>query len=99
MMNREQARAYFESDAWKSLSDYELVRLQLNEERMCVPWPVFHSAIGRVLQRPVFTHEFATNFMGLIAEFEAVPPPHKSERPGVPPRGLSVTKPRDQSRK
>lgn len=78
MMNREQARAHFESDAWKSLSDYELVKLQLYEDRLCVPFSAFHAAIGRVLNRPVFTHEFATNFIGLLVEFEAIPPPTKA---------------------
>lgn len=33
--------------------------MQLYQKLLCVPFNVFHKAITEVLDRPVFTHEFA----------------------------------------
>lgn len=56
---KEQAIAFYESGQWKDLDDEEIVKLQLFQDRLCVPFGVFHKACGKVFDRPVYTHEFA----------------------------------------
>jgi len=41
---------------------------QLFEDRLCMPFAVFHEAMEKALERPVFTHEFALNYDGLCRE-------------------------------
>jgi hypothetical protein len=65
-----------ESGFWEGLTYRERAGFQLFEERLCMPFDVFHEAIEQALGRPVFTHEFGLNVEGLRAEFlgEAPPP-------------------------
>lgn len=56
---REQAIAFGEAKLYEKMSDREKVELQLFQERLCMPFDVFHEAIEKVLERPVWTHEFA----------------------------------------
>ena len=56
---REEAIAISEREEWKKLSDRDLVTLQFIQERLFVPFGVFHEKTEAVLGRPVFTHEFA----------------------------------------
>ena len=58
-LTKEQALAIAESGIWKSWTDEEVVSLQLFQNLLCVDWSRFHSAIEKVLARPVYTHEFA----------------------------------------
>ena len=44
---------------------------QLYEERLCMPFPLFHKAVEEALGRPVYTHEFA-GVENLRQEFEAM---------------------------
>jgi len=55
----EQAVALSKSAFWKEMSPEEIVRFQLFEELLCMPFNVLHEAITKVLKRPVFTHEFS----------------------------------------
>lgn len=73
-MTREQAIALAGSHFWETMTPSEIVRFQLFEELLCMPFDVFHKAIEEALGRPVFTHEFA--FDGLKKEFlgEKAPP-------------------------
>lgn len=58
-LNKEQAIAMFESKVYESWTSEQIVRFQLFQDRLCMPFDVFHKAITEVLNRDVFTHEFA----------------------------------------
>jgi len=51
--------AFAKSGEWEKLSHEERAKLQLNQELLCMPIGVFHEAIEKALDRPVWTHEFA----------------------------------------
>lgn len=75
-MTREEAIAFHDSRAWESMTLREIAEFQINEERLCIPFSVFHEAIEKTLGRPVFTHEFGLNLDGLRAElFDGKPAP------------------------
>lgn len=58
-ITKEEAIKIFESKLWEDWSDQQIVEFQLFQKRLCMPFDVFHSAIERVLNRPVFNTEFA----------------------------------------
>lgn len=58
-MTREEAIAMANSAWWVGKTPIEIVRFQINEELLCVPFSIFHEAVEKVLDRPVYTHEFA----------------------------------------
>lgn len=72
-LTKEQAIAIYEGGEWKDWSDEEIVKFQLFQDCLAVPFDRFHQAIEKVLDRPVWTHEFAFRD-SLIAEY-------KKERP------------------
>ena len=37
----------------------QIAEFQLEQDKLCMPFDVFHEAIEKTLGRPVFTHEFA----------------------------------------
>lgn len=57
-MTKEQAIAFADTKAYEQLSDRQKVELQLFQDKLCMPFDVFHEATEKVLGRPVFTHEF-----------------------------------------
>jgi hypothetical protein len=67
-LTKKQAIAFYESQEWDHMTAEEIVKLQLYQDRLCVPFSKFHEAIETVLGRSVFTHEFASD--RLKAEFE-----------------------------
>ena len=58
-LTKEQALKIYNSGAWKTWSDEQIVRLQLYQDRLCVDFGRFHEAVEKVLGRGVWTHEFA----------------------------------------
>ena len=68
MMDREEAIELAKSGFWEHLSSKEIASFQLFEEKLCMPFEVFHEAIEKALGRPVWTHEFAMNLDGLKME-------------------------------
>ena len=68
-LTKKQAIELFKNTEWKKWPDKTLVGFQLFQKKLCVPFDVFHTAIERVLERPVYTHEFGLNWDGLVAEF------------------------------
>jgi hypothetical protein len=79
-MTEAEAVALYESRFWEQMTQEEIAKFQLIEERLCVPFEVFHKAIEETLGRPVFTHEFGLNREGLIAElFHGAPAPSFDE--------------------
>lgn len=69
-MTKKEAIEFAVSGKWKTMSDFEKVKFQLYEEKLCMPFDVYHKAVEKVLGHPVFTHEFA--FEGIKKEFEAI---------------------------
>jgi hypothetical protein len=53
------AKDIYESELWKEWDSKEIVKIQLFQDRLCVPFDVFHKAVEEVFGRPVWTHEFA----------------------------------------
>lgn len=59
-LTQEQAIAVYETKWWETATDDEIVKFQLFTKRLCMPFDKFHGAVGRVLKRPVWTHEFGS---------------------------------------
>ena len=57
--NKEEAISIYESKIWEQWSPEDIVAIQLFQNRLLVPFDKFHEAIEKVLDRPVWTHEFA----------------------------------------
>ena len=55
----EQAVELVNSEWWKECSPEKIVEFQLFTVRLCMPFDLFHEAMEKVLDRPVWTHEFA----------------------------------------
>lgn len=58
-ITKEQAIAIYDSEIWKNWTDDEIVRFQLFQERLAIPFDRFQMAVESVLGRSVWTHEFA----------------------------------------
>ena len=58
-LTKKQAIAFYESGQWKDLDDEEIIKLQLFQRKLCIPFSIFHQACGRVFDRPIWSHEFA----------------------------------------
>lgn len=59
----------YNSGWWKTKTPEEIAEFQIHEEKLCVPFDVFHESVEKWLGRPVWTHEFADP-NALIAEKE-----------------------------
>lgn len=75
-MTPAEAKSFGESKVWESWTYEQIVRLQLFQMQLCVPWAIFHEAIEKVLGRPIYTHEFGLNYEGIVLEYlgEKQPP-------------------------
>jgi hypothetical protein len=58
-INADIAKTLAATGWWLSRTDEEIVRFQLFTDLLCMPWGRFQEAVGKVLKRPVWTHEFA----------------------------------------
>ena len=56
---KEQAVKIYKSGIWKDMTFKQLVDLQLFQNLLCIPFDKFHEAMEKVLNRSVWTHEFA----------------------------------------
>ena len=68
-ISRQEAIAIFQSKLYEDWSYEQKVKFQLFQDRLSMPFDVFHEAIEKVLKRPVYTHEFGLNRDGLQKEF------------------------------
>ena len=69
-LTKEQAILFSKNQIWAEWSNDEIVKLQLFQDKLCIPFSRFHEAINKVLGRPVYTHEFTTsNHKNLIKEY------------------------------
>lgn len=58
-VTQEQAISLHDGKFYEGLTAREKVEFQLFQDRLCMPFGVFHQATEEVLGRPIFTHEFA----------------------------------------
>ena len=58
-VDREQAIKLAKTEWWKHVDAETIVAFQLYEDMLCMNFSDFHEAVEKVLDRPVFTHEFA----------------------------------------
>jgi hypothetical protein len=68
-ITEEQAIKLHDSGWWIGLEPRDIVKFQLFEDRLCMPFDVFHEALEKALGRPVWTHELGLNHEGLQKEF------------------------------
>jgi len=67
-ITKEQAMELAKSGFWEKMSHREIAVFQLLTKRLCMPFDVFHEAMEKTLERPVYTHEFGLNYQGLKDE-------------------------------
>ena len=79
-LSKEQALAFYESRIWEKMTFEERTKFQMVQDKLCMPFDIFHEAITKFLKRPVYTHEFGLNREGLMKEvFEGAPAPTLEE--------------------
>ena len=70
-LTKKEAIEIHDSEIWKTWTKEKIAYFQLKQDRLCVPFDVFHESVEYCLKRPVYTHEFGSlNREGLIAELE-----------------------------
>lgn len=75
-LTKEQALAFYENKCYEKMDYHQRAEFQIDQDRLCMPFDVFHEAIEKALGRPVYTHEFGFNREGLRKELlgEKEPP-------------------------
>lgn len=58
-LSEEEAIAFYDDKKWEPMTLRERAEFQVEQDRLCMPFDVFHAAIEHALGRPVWTHEFA----------------------------------------
>lgn len=75
-LTKQQAIYLADSEAWRDMSERAIAEFQMIQEKLCMPFEVFHKALESTLGRPVFTHELGLNRVGIMAElFNGADPP------------------------
>ena len=67
-LTKEQAIAFAESKSYENMSHREIAEFQINQKKLCMPFNIFHEAVEKTIERPVFTHEFGMNTEGIKTE-------------------------------
>jgi hypothetical protein len=67
-IGKEKAIELFESKWWENRTHQEIAKFQLLTAELCCPFGVFHEALEKSLDRPVYTHELGMNYEGLVQE-------------------------------
>lgn len=67
-LTKKQAIAFCENKLYEGMTSRQIAEFQMEQDRLCVPFDVFHKAITEALGRPVFTHEMGLNYDGLRKE-------------------------------
>lgn len=90
-LTRDQAVALYDTGFWRYLNLEERACFQLSEERLCMPFPVFHHAVEVCLQRKVAAGEYLRP-KRLLREVArtATPPPKEKLLDLLPPNQRSV---------
>lgn len=67
-MTKDEAIKLYETGFWEQMSYRDRAMFQMFESKLCMPFSVFHEAMEKSLERPVFTHEFGLDSEGLRKE-------------------------------
>ena len=67
-LTKEQAIAFGENKLYEEMTPQQIAEFQLVQDRLCMPFDVFHKAIEETLGRPVYTHEIALSKDSLLKE-------------------------------
>ena len=67
-LTKEQAISFYENKLYENMSYRQIAEFQIEQDRLCMPFDIFHEAMEKTLGRPVFTHEFGLNREGLKKE-------------------------------
>nr|WP_302577878.1 hypothetical protein [Methanobrevibacter arboriphilus] len=59
---KEKSINYAESKKWEKLSLQQRARIGMHHKKLCIPFNKLHEAVEKTMNRPVYTHEFATDF-------------------------------------
>ena len=73
-MTKEQAIKLYEANFWETMSYRDRALFQMECDFLSMPFNVFHEAIEKTLNRPVWTHEFGLNRDGLLKELRGESP-------------------------
>ena len=68
MITEQQALDLIEKKWWIGKTYREIAEFQMFGKRLCCPFQIFHEALEKTLERPVFTHEMGMNWDGLCQE-------------------------------
>lgn len=60
-VTKEEAIRIHDSKEWKNWSHEKKAGFQIRQKRLCMPFSVFRESVGEVLNRPVWTYEFASD--------------------------------------
>lgn len=58
-LTKEQAIAFAENKLYEAMTYRQRAEFQIEQRLLCMPFDVFHEAVEKTLNRPVYTHEFA----------------------------------------
>lgn len=58
-LTKEEAIAFCDNKLYEGMTSRQIAEFQMMQDRLCVPFDVFHKAAEEALGRPVWTHEFA----------------------------------------
>ena len=58
-LTKEQAIAFSKNKCYEKMNYRQIAEFQIEQKLLCMPFAVFHEAMEKALDRPVFTHEFA----------------------------------------
>lgn len=67
-LTKEEAIAFYDNKLWEDMDYKQKAIFQMQQDRLCMPFDVFHESIEKALGRPVYTHEFGLNREGLMKE-------------------------------
>ncbi len=67
-MTKDQAIAKSRTEFWKDMNYRQIAEFQIMEDKLCMPFSIFHEAVEKTVGRSVFTHEFGLNVEGIKEE-------------------------------
>lgn len=68
-IGREAAIKLYGSKWWEGKDMRDVVKFQLFTQELSMPFDIFYEMLEKTLHRPIFTHELACNFDGIVMEF------------------------------
>lgn len=68
-IGKERAIALSKTNWWEGKTPRQIAKFQLFTAELSCPFNVFHEALEKSLERPVWTHELGMNYNGIVQEF------------------------------